>query len=166
MSIRRRRMNWLDRSLEKFASSRLGTWLFIHVFPYVDRPLLKLSNGRLSIAVGHNIALLITKGARTGKPRSTPLLYVMDGDNIVLIASKGGSTRHPAWYYNLRANPEARVIFQGREDSFIAREARGEERDRLWQKAADYYAGYEDYSKRTGGRQIPVMVLTPKSIRS
>lgn len=166
MAIRQRQMNWLDRSLEKFASSRLGAWLFVHVFPYVDRPLLKLSRGRFSIAVGRNIALLITTGARTGKSRSTPLLYTLDGDNIVLIASKGGSTHHPSWYYNLRANPEARVIFQGKEGKFIAREARGEERERLWQKAVDYYAGYEDYSKRTGGRQIPVIVLTPKSIQS
>ncbi|HEX3035649.1 MAG TPA: nitroreductase/quinone reductase family protein [Thermodesulfobacteriota bacterium] len=143
MAIRQRQMNWLDRSLEKFALSRLGAWLFVHVFPYVDRPLLKLSRGRFSIAVGRNIALLITTGARTGKSRSTPLLYTLDGDNIVLIASdgdnivliasKGGSTHHPSWYYNLRANPEARVIFQGREGKFIAREARGEERERLWQ---------------------------------
>ena len=166
MTIRQRQMNWLDRTLEKFASSRLGAWLFVHVFSYVDRPLLKLSKGRFSIAVGRNIALLITTGARTGKRRSTPLLYVVDGDNIILVASKGGSTHHPAWYYNLRANPEARVIFQGREGKFIAWEVRGEDRERLWQKAVDYYAGYEDYSKRTGGRQIPVMILTPKSIQS
>ena len=166
MLVRQRQLNWLDRSLERFASSRLGAWLFVHVFPYVDRPLLKLSKGRFSIAAGYNIALLITTGARTGKPRSTPLLYIVDEGNIVLIASKGGSPHHPAWYHNLLANPEATVIFQGREGKFIALEATGEERERLWKKAVDYYAGYVDYSKRTGGRRIPIIVLTPKSNQS
>jgi deazaflavin-dependent oxidoreductase (nitroreductase family) len=143
------------------AALHLGSWLFVRVFSHIDRSLLRLSGGRLSLAVGQPILLLTTKGAKTGHRRATPLLYVPDGADIILIASNGGRPRHPAWYHNLRAHPEAILLLQGKEGRYQAREAHGEERERLWRKAVDTYAGYQAYSRWTGGRQIPVMILTP-----
>jgi deazaflavin-dependent oxidoreductase (nitroreductase family) len=110
---------------------------------------------------GQPILLLVTMGAKTGKRRPTPLLYLQDGERIVVIASNGGRERHPAWYYNLRKNPEARVYVGGRIGTFVAREVSGEERTVLWHKAVDYFEGFTLYEQRTT-RHIPIFVLTPK----
>lgn len=107
--------------------------------------------------------LLTTKGARTGRPRTTPLVYARDGESLVLIASKGGNPRHPAWYMNLRAHPEVEVFLDGKTARYVARDAEGEERERLWRKAVGVYTGYEKYRERAGGREIPVVVLELKS---
>lgn len=96
-----------------------------------------------------------------GQERRTPLTFLPDGDAIVLVASKAGSEKHPAWYHNLRANPEVRFLAKGRERAYRAHDAEGAERDRLWAAVNDLYAGYETYQGRTGGRRIPVVVLEP-----
>lgn len=158
---RQRRMNRFELALERFAASKPGGWYFINVANKVDKHLVPATGGRLSSAVGQQILVVETIGAKSGQARRIPLVYVTDGDDIVLIASKGGNPRNPAWYHNLKANPEVRVWAKGRSGRYRAREATGEERDRLWRKAVDYYAGYETYQSRTGGRQIPVMVLSP-----
>jgi deazaflavin-dependent oxidoreductase (nitroreductase family) len=118
--------------------------------------------------IGHSfpgmpsILLLDHVGAKSGKRRSTPLVYAKDGLDIVLIASKGGHPKNPAWYHNLMANPETSVQI-GRDHHLVrAREARQDERDRLWQKACEAYSGYETYRVRTD-RQIPIIVLEPRS---
>ncbi|MFQ5946362.1 MAG: nitroreductase family deazaflavin-dependent oxidoreductase [Anaerolineae bacterium] len=154
-------MNLLMRAVFGLASSRPGTWLFLHVFPHIDRPLLRLSGGRLSLSLGQPILLLTTRGARTGQPRSSPLMYVADGERVALIASNGGRPRHPAWYHNLRANPEATLTLRGETRRYRAREAAGAERQRLWAKAVGQYLGYATYQRRAGERPIPVMVLEP-----
>jgi deazaflavin-dependent oxidoreductase (nitroreductase family) len=87
------------------------------------------------------------------------LAYVTRGDDLVLIASKGGHPQHPAWYHNLRAHPEATVEIRGRRETVFAREAEGAERVELWEKAVGFYPGYAAYQKRAG-RRIPVMVLS------
>jgi deazaflavin-dependent oxidoreductase (nitroreductase family) len=145
--------------------SRLGTWYILNVSRRVDPALARLSGGRFSIAslIGAPLAVLTTVGAKSGLERTTPLLYVVDGDNVILIASYGGRARHPGWYYNLRANPEARLFIRGRERTYVAREAQGDEREALWAKAVDFYAGFAKYQERAGERQIPVMVLVPKT---
>jgi deazaflavin-dependent oxidoreductase (nitroreductase family) len=160
MATRQPQASWWERSPTRLAALHLGSWLFVRVFSRVDRSLLRLSGGRLSLAIGQPILLLTTRGAKTGHRRSTPLLYVQDGADIILIASNGGRPRHPAWYHNLRAHPEATLLLHGREGRYRAREAYGEERERLWRKAVDAYAGYAAYSRWTGGREIPVMILT------
>jgi deazaflavin-dependent oxidoreductase (nitroreductase family) len=160
MATRQPQASWWERSPTRLAALHLGSWLFVRVFSRVDRSLLRLSGGRLSLAIGQPILLLTTRGAKTGHRRSTPLLYVQDGADIILIASNGGRPRHPAWYHNLRAHPEATLLLHGREGRYRAREAHGEERERLWRKAVDAYAGYAAYSRWTGGREIPVMILT------
>lgn len=126
---------------------------------------MKRTNGRFSLskaALGLPSLLLTTTGARSGQRRTMPLLYFEDGESVVLIASNYGKPRHPAWYHNLRANPEATLFLRGREAAYIAREAVGEERERLWRKASALYPGYDAYQHRAGGRQIPVMVLVPR----
>lgn len=154
-------MQWLKQRGRKLASSRAGTWLYLHVFPPIDRVLLRVSRGHLSLSLGQPILLLTTRGATTGKRRATPLMYVTDDDRIIVVGSNGGRPYHPAWYHNLRAHPEADVIAPGRSGRYRARQATGEERERLWQKALDVYPGYAIYQERAGDRQIPVMVLTP-----
>jgi deazaflavin-dependent oxidoreductase (nitroreductase family) len=159
-AVPRRRLNRWERAMEDFAKSRPGGWLFVNVFNRIDPFLLKASGGRLSLAVGRPVLLLTHTGARSGERRETPLLFTADGDRIVLVASKAGAARHPAWYHNLRANPRAEVLAPGgRSGTYLAREAEGEERDRLWAAVNDLYAGYDVYQGRAGARRIPVVVL-------
>lgn len=155
-------MTRLDRALEGFAKSKAGGWWFINVAPHLDRPLMALSRGRVSTALGQPICIVFTRGARSGKERRTPLLYAEDGENLVLTASKAGARSHPAWYHNLKANPDVEVLRKGRREPRRAREAAGAERERLWELVNDLYAGYDVYQSRAGERTIPVMVLQPR----
>jgi deazaflavin-dependent oxidoreductase (nitroreductase family) len=161
MSDRRRRLNPIERRIEDFARSKAGGWYFLNVAMRVDRVLLPLTRGRISSAPGQQVLLLETVGAKSGERRRTPLVYVTDDSHIVLIASKAGAKRHPAWFHNLRANPRVKVLAPGRSGEYNAREAEGEERARLWREAVDYYAGYDTYQDRAGSRRIPVVVLEP-----
>ena len=157
------RKRGFERVLERFASSKAGGWYFINVANKVDKHLVPATDGRISTAIGQQVLVVETTGAKSGAQRRIPLVYVTDGDAIVLIASKGGAPKNPAWYHNLKAHPDVRVWAKGRSGSYRARESEGEERDRLWAKAVDYYAGYDTYQGRTGGRRIPVMVLEPRA---
>jgi len=160
---RRRQLSWAELQLERFAKSRPGGWLYVNVFNHIDTALLRLSNGRFSLSVGSPVLLLTTTGAKSDQRRSTPLLYATDGDRIVLVASKAGAAKHPAWYHNLKANPKVDVLASGRSGAYVATEAQGEERTRLWEEVNDLYAGYETYQQRAGARTIPVIVLTRPS---
>ena len=117
--------------------------------------------------VGHRfpgappMLLLEHVGARSGTRRTAPLVYVRDGDDIVLVASKGGHPRNPAWFHNLRAHPETTVQIGAEVRSVRARLATADERDRLWQMAVATYSGYADYQARTD-REIPLVVLEPR----
>ena len=153
--------NPIQNAIVKVASSKAGAWYFIHVTSRLDPWLLKRSNGRVSSIIGQPVLLLQHTGAKSGLPRETPLVYATDGADIVLIASMGGSPTNPAWFHNLVAHPSCRVIASGRSGAYVARIAEGAERDRLWQLAVDIYPGYDTYQARTGGRIIPVMVLSP-----
>lgn len=117
--------------------------------------------------IGHRVPfappmlLLEHVGAKSGKTRTSPLVYVKDGEQVVLVASKGGFPKHPAWFHNLRANPETTVQIGRRKLAVHARVARPEERGRLWAKAVELYGPYEDYQERTD-REIPLVVLEPR----
>ena len=148
--------------MEPIAASRPGGWLYIHVFCRIDPLLLRLSRGRVSVSVGWPVLLLTHTGARSGKRRRTALLYTRDGENIVLVASKAGAKRNPAWFHNLKANPHCDVLAGKRSGAYAARELHGAERDRAWALANDLYAGYSVYQSRTD-RRIPVLVLEPRS---
>jgi deazaflavin-dependent oxidoreductase (nitroreductase family) len=105
--------------------------------------------------------LLDHVGARSGVKRTSPLAYGQDGENLVLIASKGGYPKNPAWLHNLIANPETRVQVGSQIRNVRARVAEGAERERLWKLMVGVYAGYDGYRKRTD-REIPVVVLEPR----
>ncbi len=135
--------------------------------------LTKLMGGHAAIyrrtrgRIGHRLPglpptlLLDHVGARSGVKRTTPLLYVTDGENLVIIASKGGYPKHPAWFHNLRANPETTVQVGAELRPVRARVADPAERARLWPRAVAAYRGYEGYQRRTG-REIPVVILEPR----
>jgi len=115
----------------------------------------------VSLLGGLPVLTLTTTGARSGRKRDVPLIGIPDGIRIIVIASNFGKTNHPAWYYNLSANPEVEVTIGRRKGKYIAREAIEEEYDAYWEKAVSYYGGYDAYKKRTGGRKIPIIVLSP-----
>ncbi len=102
-------------------------------------------------------AMLTTVGSRSGTLRSVPLFYFRDGDDFVLIASKGGAPAHPAWYPNLVATPQAWVRANRGRIAVTAEVVEGEERDRLWAIAA--YPPYDEYQQRASPREIPVVRL-------
>jgi deazaflavin-dependent oxidoreductase (nitroreductase family) len=130
----------------------------------IDAAVLKLSGGKFSAVeiLGWNIIQLTTTGAKTGQPRTLPLLAIFDHEKIALIASSFGREHNPGWYYNLKANPECEVQFKGKSAKYIARETEGCERERYFQMAVDQYAGYLLYKERAAHRHIPVMLLEPK----
>lgn len=107
---------------------------------------------------GTTVLILTTTGRRSGTSRSTPLIYGRDGDNYVVVASKGGADEHPAWYLNLAADPEVEVQVLGDRFRARARTATAEEKPRLWQAAVERWPAYADYQRRTE-REIPVVVL-------
>ena len=155
-----REKSGIDRIMQAVARSRLGGWLFVNVFPVLDRRLIPLSHGRLKVAMGQPILLLHTQGARSGEPRTTPLLYTPCGDAFIVVASKAGAEHHPAWYHNLRAHPEDVAIeVDGARTPVRARVVEGAERARLWERVNDNYNGYDVYRARAAGRTIPVIVL-------
>jgi deazaflavin-dependent oxidoreductase (nitroreductase family) len=127
--------------------------------------LYRASGGRL----GHTIPgvpgkmlLLDHVGAKSGTKRTSPLLYVRDGDDVVVVASKGGFPKHPAWYHNLVANPDTTVQIGSHQLKVHARVAKADEHDRLWKLAVKAYRGYEDYAARSKGREIPLVILEPR----
>ena len=106
--------SWFDKLLQAFAQTRFGGYLFISVFPAIDRALIPVTRGKLSTGLGQPIVLLHTRGAKSGVERTAPLLATKHGDLVVLIASKAGALKHPAWYHNVKAAPEVEVTIGGR----------------------------------------------------
>lgn len=129
----------------------------------VHRNLFEATKGRLGGTVAGMPALILeTTGRKSGQPRSTMLTApVEDGGDIVLVASKGGDDRHPAWYLNLQANPEVTITMGGRTFPAVARDATAEEKAELWPRIVEGYKGYAGYRERTD-RDIPVVICTPK----
>jgi deazaflavin-dependent oxidoreductase (nitroreductase family) len=132
----------------------LNRLIGLHVLVY------RASGGRVGrrFRGGPPMLLLDTTGARSGRRRTTPLVYVRDGERIVLVASKGGAPRNPAWFHNLYANPDTDVQIGSRRLAVRARVADDAEHERLWPKALETYAGYAEYQRRTA-RRIPLVIL-------
>jgi len=105
--------------------------------------------------------LLDHVGAKSGDRRTSPLAYLEDGDDLVIVASKGGSPRNPAWFHNLRAHPETSVQVGRERRPVRARVAKRRERRRLWPRVVDLYDGYAGYQRRTD-REIPLVILEPR----
>ncbi len=105
--------------------------------------------------------LLTTIGRKSGQPRTTPVLYLRDGTDIVVVASKAGLPNHPLWYLNLEANPNVEVEVDGRKMAMLARRATEEEKQRLWPGLVERYPDFANYQSRTD-RDIPVVFLSSK----
>jgi deazaflavin-dependent oxidoreductase (nitroreductase family) len=111
---------------------------------------------------GAPVLLLHSRGARSGKERVNPMMYLADGDRLVVFASKAGAPTNPDWYHNLVANPDASVEVGQEQFPVHATVLIGAERDRLFAKQAELYPGFKEYESRTS-RTIPVVALTRAS---
>ncbi len=130
--------------------SRAQTWLY------------KKTDGKVGgkVLKGAPVALLTTTGRKTGEPRVSPLLYLRDGDRVVLVASQGGSAKHPLWYLNLKANPKVTVQIKDEVLNLTARDATDQERAEYWPKLVEMYSSFDDYQSWTD-RVIPVVICEP-----
>lgn len=127
----------------------------MHIFLY------RLSGGRVGNRVsGMTVLLLTTTGRKTGKKRTTPLGYFVEDGAYVIIASGGGSDRHPAWFHNLKSNPQVTIQVGSKQMTAVAEPADPEMRQQLWAKLLTIAPGYGSYEKRTT-REIPVVILRP-----
>ena len=154
----------IQRFLRWSAATTPVSWVYVRVLHHLDRLSYRLTRGRRTFTSwlsGVPVVMLTTTGARTGQQRTVPVIAVPDGGNLVVIASNWGQRRHPAWYYNLCAHPEATVTVSGVSRRVRAHEATGEERDRLWQRDLEVYPGRAAYERRAANRPIPVVVLAP-----
>ncbi|MCC6300623.1 MAG: nitroreductase family deazaflavin-dependent oxidoreductase [Anaerolineales bacterium] len=157
--------NAFQKFFHRFLALRPVSAILAKTLYRADNFLLWATKGKLTATriVGLPVIQLTTKGAKTGAIRTMPLLSVPDGERIGLIASYFGGKHNPGWYYNLKANPECEVRVNGETRKYVARELFDEERERYFQLANSYYAGYAKYRERAAHRHIPVMVLEPKN---
>jgi F420H(2)-dependent quinone reductase len=134
----------------RFAMKGLGT---------IHRTVYRASDGKMGKTFfGSPILLLTTTGRKTRQPRTWPLTYLQEANRLIVLAANGGQPNHPAWYLNLRANPRVSVQLGNETRLMIAQTAEGDERARVWSRAAREYPAYEDYQRKTN-RQIPVVIL-------
>lgn len=154
------------RASEAFAQTRPGRWMAIHVAPRLDLMLMKATGGRFASFPGARVAVLTAPGRKSGVPRTTPLLYFTEGDDVVVIASSYGRERHPAWYRNAVAAEVVDFRVGPRGGAYrVVEVVDPDERRRLYDRACGVFAGYAGYETRAGaaGRTIPVLRLTPAS---
>jgi len=151
----------LAKALFWAGRQRPMTWFLVNVGRRIDPALMRLSGGRLKSSIMAPTVLLKHTGAKSGKQRETPIGYFTDGDDVVLIASKGGAAHHPAWYHNIRANSEVELWSGGGGGRYRARVVEGDERQRLWDLATTYYPGFAKYQRRADNRTIPVIACSP-----
>lgn len=131
----------------------------VKLFGKAHKVVYRMSGGRVFAKLGRAPMLLLTAtGRKSGKPRTTPLLYVEDGDGFAVVASFGGAPEHPSWYRNLEKNPEATLQIKNRVISVTASTATPEEKKRLWPRLTAIYPDYDTYQKETT-RDIPVVLL-------
>jgi deazaflavin-dependent oxidoreductase (nitroreductase family) len=109
---------------------------------------------------GAPLLLLHSNGAKSGQARVNPIMYLADGDNFAVFASKAGAPTSPDWYHNLVANPRASVEIDDRTVNVVAKIADGDTRERLWTRQKELYPGFAEYEAKTT-REIPVVVLEP-----
>jgi deazaflavin-dependent oxidoreductase (nitroreductase family) len=153
----------MERAMRRFVMSDVGTWIAMKLSTRVDPTMLRLTRGRVSTGVFFPVVLMTATGRKSGEPRTVPLVYYTQGEEVILIASSFGRPRHPSWYLNVKANPEVELLGGGVRRRYLARETSGAERDRLFALAEKLYAGYGLYATRTRGRTIPVLALRPIS---
>jgi F420H(2)-dependent quinone reductase len=137
-------------------------WPILRPFVAVHTLLYRSTRGRVGQRVRGAPPMLLLEhtGAKTGVRRTAPLGYIRDGENLVIVASKGGNPRNPAWLHNLRADPDVSIQIGHVHARVHAREASPTERARLWPEVVRAHAGYAGYQQRTS-REIPLVILEP-----
>jgi deazaflavin-dependent oxidoreductase (nitroreductase family) len=141
---------------------RIAT-VIIRLMTALNVGLYRLTGGRLGGTLARApVCLVTTIGKRTGEPRTVALLYVADGDDVVVVASKGGMSHSPAWYHNMMANPDVEVEIGATKRRMRARRASATEKTALWSRLVAMYPAYDSYQARTT-RDIPVVILSPES---
>ena len=136
-------------------------WKVFNAFGRLQVRLMHLTRGRVGgKLMGVPVLVLHHRGRKSGQERETPLMYLDDGADVVVVASKGGTDTHPAWFHNLMAMPATEVEVQGKRRRVRPRLAEAEERARLWPRLVELYRPFEQYQSFTR-RQIPVVVLEP-----
>jgi deazaflavin-dependent oxidoreductase (nitroreductase family) len=157
----KRRPGAFSRAYAAFSNTRLGRFLSVHVVWKVDPVLMRVSRGRVGLDLTIPTALLETRGAKSGAVRRNVVIYFHDGDRVTIVASKLGYEKHPAWFHNLRANPD--VTFGGvpMRATVVSDEA---ERSRLWALADRVFAPYAAYRREAAkvNRTIPIVQLMPR----
>jgi F420H(2)-dependent quinone reductase len=149
-----------DSLISKFTRALPDGW--VRRFGRLNIPLYRLTRGRVAGHIGRApVLLLTTTGRKSGEERTTPVVYMEDGERYVVIGSNAGNDREPAWALNLVEHPDAEVEAFGDKKKVRARVAEGEERDGLWRRSNEQYAGFDDYKAKTG-RDIAVFVLEPR----
>jgi len=145
------------RTQERLVSPIIRVMTLLNVWAY------RLTGGRVggTFLQGAPVCLVTVKGKRSGTLRTVALLYLAAGDDVVLVASKGGMSHHPAWYHNMIANPDVEVQIGSTTRRMRARRASSAEKAALWPRLIAMYRDYDDYQARTT-REIPVMILSPR----
>jgi deazaflavin-dependent oxidoreductase (nitroreductase family) len=158
--------NPLRRALRRFAATRAGAELFARALPPLDRQVYRLTSGRQTAAAllsGLPVVGLTTIGARSGVPRTAPVIGFPVPEGLAVIASHFGRARQPAWFHNLCAHPDVHVTVAGATHPVHAVLATGELRDRVWQAGLRVFPGWSAYERRARPRAIGVFVLVPRS---
>jgi deazaflavin-dependent oxidoreductase (nitroreductase family) len=152
---------WFSRAYAAFSNTRMGRFLSIHLVWKLDPPLMRATRGRLGFDLMIPTALLETRGAKSGLVRRNAVIYFHDGERVTIIASKLGLPNHPAWFHNLRANPDVTLGGVPMRATVVADE---DERRRLWVLADQVFAPYAVYRREAAeaGREIPIVQLSPR----
>jgi deazaflavin-dependent oxidoreductase (nitroreductase family) len=156
--------NVVQKLLRRFAASGPGSWLFARIMHRIDRPVHRLTRGRYTFASllsGLPVVMLTTTGAKSGQPRTVPVLGIPMPEGIAIIASNFGQYRQPGWYHNLRAHPDAEIVVDGMHRRVRAVEAGDERRAQIWKQGLLVYPGFDQYERRAAHRRISAFVLEP-----
>jgi deazaflavin-dependent oxidoreductase (nitroreductase family) len=159
--IRGRRLRLDEALMERALMSPAGYRFLLHLAPRIDKVLIPPTRGRLSsIGIG-KVGLVTTTGAKSGLPRTQPLVLIDDSDGLLAIGSNYGRPPHPAWSTNLLAHPECVVEFMAPPAQFRAELLTGDARASAWARVTDFYAGYERYRASCAPREIRLFRLRP-----
>ena len=157
------RPNILQRSVQVMASSKPGAWVLQRTMYRLDKPLMRLTKGRVGANVlsGLPMGLFTTTGAKSGELRTMPLAFVPFGDAVAVFGTNYGQKRTPGWVHNLLAQPRAVIDYRGVRVEVTARLAEGAEENAAWQVAGEIYRGFPKYRERISGRTPKVFILEP-----
>ncbi len=143
---------------EEFAKVRK----FIKPFSKLNAVMYRLSNGRIMGKLqGREVMLVSMTGAKSGKQRTIPLMYVPYQQGVIVVGSQGGAPKDPVWVHSIRKNPDVIVQYKSKKMKLRAREADADEKAQVWPVCVEYYREYDDYQKRTD-RNIPVFICEPR----